>query len=248
LCLYLVQKYEKNAVANDKCVFSTCTKFTYNHSLQPTILNDKVNQFKVGLESDKELFHIKSQDNDVDMPLFLPAIVLALDSTVDLALSIIIYHTYGLTLRSISRTVKCIKIFLKTKFVGNFMLYNFCNNSKCHLEQRKRGIYKKPIFATFDLQYLDSCTRVHEPFEPTYKMSKQRFIQVCGLLSFILRFTPFFTLYLDFEGYADIFVCVISRRTSNRYYYVLCIETFILLLEDCSSYKRLFVSFVCCWC
>jgi hypothetical protein len=108
----------------------------------------------------------------------------------------------------------------KTKFVGNVMVYNFCNNSKCHLEQRKRGIYKKPIFATFDLQYLDSCTRVHEPFEPTYKMSKQRFIQVCGLLSFILRFTPFFTLY--FEGYANIFVCVISRRTSNTtMYYVL---------------------------
>jgi hypothetical protein len=27
LCLYLVQKYEKNAVANDKCVFATCTEF-----------------------------------------------------------------------------------------------------------------------------------------------------------------------------------------------------------------------------
>jgi hypothetical protein len=39
------------------------------------------------------------------------------------------------------------------------MLYNFCNNSKCHLEQGKRDIYKKPIFATFDLQYLDSRTR-----------------------------------------------------------------------------------------
>jgi hypothetical protein len=39
------------------------------------------------------------------------------------------------------------------------MLYNFCNNSKCHLEQGKQDIYKKPIFATFDLQYLDSRTR-----------------------------------------------------------------------------------------
>jgi hypothetical protein len=29
---------------------------TYNHSLQPTILNDNVNQFKVGLESDKGYF------------------------------------------------------------------------------------------------------------------------------------------------------------------------------------------------
>jgi hypothetical protein len=29
LWLYLVQKYEKNAVANDKCVFATCTEFTY---------------------------------------------------------------------------------------------------------------------------------------------------------------------------------------------------------------------------
>jgi hypothetical protein len=28
LCLYLVQKYEKNAVANDKCVFATCTEFS----------------------------------------------------------------------------------------------------------------------------------------------------------------------------------------------------------------------------
>jgi hypothetical protein len=32
---------------------------TYNHSLQPTILNDKVNQFKVGLESDKGYFTLK---------------------------------------------------------------------------------------------------------------------------------------------------------------------------------------------
>jgi hypothetical protein len=39
------------------------------------------------------------------------------------------------------------------------MLYNFSNNPKCHLEQRKRDIYKKPISATFDLQYLDSRTR-----------------------------------------------------------------------------------------
>jgi hypothetical protein len=40
------------------------------------------------------------------------------------------------------------------------MLYNFSNNSKCHLEQSKRDIYKKKtIFATFDLQYLDSRTR-----------------------------------------------------------------------------------------
>jgi hypothetical protein len=29
LCLYLVQKYEKNAVANDKCVFATSTEFRY---------------------------------------------------------------------------------------------------------------------------------------------------------------------------------------------------------------------------
>jgi hypothetical protein len=33
-------------------------------------------------------------------------------------------------------------------------------NSKCHLEQGKQDIYKKKtIFATFDLQYLDSRTR-----------------------------------------------------------------------------------------
>jgi hypothetical protein len=31
---------------------------TYNHSLQPTILNDNVNQFKVGLESDKGYLNI----------------------------------------------------------------------------------------------------------------------------------------------------------------------------------------------
>jgi hypothetical protein len=31
---------------------------TYDHSLQPTILNDNVNQFKVGLESDKGHFHL----------------------------------------------------------------------------------------------------------------------------------------------------------------------------------------------
>jgi hypothetical protein len=43
---------------------------TYNDSLQPTIRNDNVNQLKVGL------FHIKRRDNDVDVPLFLPAIVL----------------------------------------------------------------------------------------------------------------------------------------------------------------------------
>jgi hypothetical protein len=29
---------------------------THNHSLQPTVLNDNVNQFKVGLESDKGYF------------------------------------------------------------------------------------------------------------------------------------------------------------------------------------------------
>jgi hypothetical protein len=38
------------------------------------------------------------------------------------------------------------------------MLYNFSNNPKCHLEQRKRDIYEKPIFVTFDLQCLDSRT------------------------------------------------------------------------------------------
>jgi hypothetical protein len=32
---------------------------TYNHSLQHTILNDSVNQFKVGLESDKGYFTLK---------------------------------------------------------------------------------------------------------------------------------------------------------------------------------------------
>jgi hypothetical protein len=32
---------------------------TYNHSLQPTILNDNVNQFNVGLESDKGYFTLK---------------------------------------------------------------------------------------------------------------------------------------------------------------------------------------------
>jgi hypothetical protein len=32
---------------------------TYNHSLQSTIINDNVNQFKVGLESDKVYFTLK---------------------------------------------------------------------------------------------------------------------------------------------------------------------------------------------
>jgi hypothetical protein len=31
----------------------------YTHSLQPTILNDNVNQFKIGLESDKGYFTLK---------------------------------------------------------------------------------------------------------------------------------------------------------------------------------------------
>jgi hypothetical protein len=47
----------------------------YNHSLQPAILNDNVNQFKVELESERVISHYKSQDNDVDVPRFLPAIV-----------------------------------------------------------------------------------------------------------------------------------------------------------------------------
>jgi hypothetical protein len=33
--------------------------FTYKNSLQPTILNDNVNQFKVGLESGKGYFTLK---------------------------------------------------------------------------------------------------------------------------------------------------------------------------------------------
>jgi hypothetical protein len=32
---------------------------TYTHSLHPTILNDNVNQFKVGLETDKGHFTVK---------------------------------------------------------------------------------------------------------------------------------------------------------------------------------------------
>jgi hypothetical protein len=32
---------------------------THTHSLQPTILNDNVNQFKVGLETDKGHFTLK---------------------------------------------------------------------------------------------------------------------------------------------------------------------------------------------
>jgi hypothetical protein len=33
LCFYLVQKYEKNAVTNDKCVFATCAEFTVNFKI-----------------------------------------------------------------------------------------------------------------------------------------------------------------------------------------------------------------------
>jgi hypothetical protein len=45
---------------------------TYNHSLQPTILNDKVNQFKVGLESDKGYFTLKIKTMTLMSHFFCP--------------------------------------------------------------------------------------------------------------------------------------------------------------------------------
>jgi hypothetical protein len=48
---------------------------TYTHSLQPTILNDNVNQFKVGLQTDNGHFTLKVKTVMLIVPLFLLAIV-----------------------------------------------------------------------------------------------------------------------------------------------------------------------------
>jgi hypothetical protein len=48
---------------------------TYTHSLQPTILNDNVNQFKVGLETDKGDFTLKAKTVMLMSHFFLLAIV-----------------------------------------------------------------------------------------------------------------------------------------------------------------------------
>jgi hypothetical protein len=45
---------------------------TYNHSLQPKILNDNVNQFKVGLESDKGYFTLKVKTMTLMSHFFWP--------------------------------------------------------------------------------------------------------------------------------------------------------------------------------
>jgi hypothetical protein len=68
IVIFIVSRFVRNK-ANSSIKFVSL----HNHSLQPTILND-VNQFKVGLESDKGYFTLKV-DNDVDVPLFLPVIV-----------------------------------------------------------------------------------------------------------------------------------------------------------------------------
>jgi hypothetical protein len=45
---------------------------TYSHSLQPTILNDSVNQFKVGLESGKGHFTLKVKTMTLMSHFFCP--------------------------------------------------------------------------------------------------------------------------------------------------------------------------------
>jgi hypothetical protein len=45
---------------------------TYIYSLQPTILNDNVNQFKVGLESDKGYFTLKVKTMTLMFHFFCP--------------------------------------------------------------------------------------------------------------------------------------------------------------------------------
>jgi hypothetical protein len=44
----------------------------YNHSLQPTTHNDNVNQFKVGLESDKGYFTLKVKAMTLMSHFFCP--------------------------------------------------------------------------------------------------------------------------------------------------------------------------------
>jgi hypothetical protein len=44
---------------------------TYTHSLQPTILNNNVSQFKVGLETDNGHFTLKVKTVMFDVQLFL---------------------------------------------------------------------------------------------------------------------------------------------------------------------------------
>jgi hypothetical protein len=53
--------------------YSLCANvLTYNHSLQPTVLNDNVNQFKVGLESDKGYFTWKVKTMTLMSHFFCP--------------------------------------------------------------------------------------------------------------------------------------------------------------------------------
>jgi hypothetical protein len=76
------------------------------------------------------------------------------------------------------------------------MLYNFCNKSKCHLEQGKQDIYKKPIFATFDLQYLDSRTR--DSLRLLSQLIKCRNKDLYKFVAYYLPFrgSPLFSPYL----------------------------------------------------
>jgi hypothetical protein len=55
----------------DNCLLKKFN-YTYNHSLQPTILNDNVNQFKVGLESDKGYFTLKVKTMTLMSHFFCP--------------------------------------------------------------------------------------------------------------------------------------------------------------------------------
>jgi hypothetical protein len=54
----------------------------YNHSLQPTIHNDNVNQIKVGLESDKGYFSLKVKTMTLMSQFFCPQYYIKLFTTI----------------------------------------------------------------------------------------------------------------------------------------------------------------------
>jgi hypothetical protein len=56
LCLYLVQKNEKNAVANEKCVFATCTEFTWYLLPHGTLIATSFFEFIIDCNSFRSLF------------------------------------------------------------------------------------------------------------------------------------------------------------------------------------------------
>ena len=110
----------------------------------------------------------------------------------------------------------------QTKFVENFMLYNFSNNSKCHLKQRKRDISKKPVFVTFDLEYLDSRTRdsMRLLSQLIKCQNKDIYKFVAYYLSFqgLPLFSPYMTVLL--EKFCSIFLLwLFGQRVWNFIWY-----------------------------